>query len=115
MAVEIQPTSYLLFSKLFNADGVQFWDLPEFPELRPQDDDIFINVGVSKTGEIVPSDENLRIDLMSFRIYGTPHLWWAIALRNNYEIVPSEFKLGEKIVVPSPRYIFQEVLPKARG
>ena len=115
MAVAINPASYLLFSNLVNVDGIAFWELPELPELLPQTDDLFITIGQSRYGVINNSDEALRIDLLSNRIYGTPQLWWIIALRNNIEVVPSEFKLNDTIVVPSPRYVFQEILPKKAG
>lgn len=113
MAVQLNSSSYLLFSDFLNVDGVEFWRLPNFPQLLPQDDDIYIQIGRGKYGQRVTDEERLRIDLLSYRIYETPHLWWAIALRNNYEIVPTAFKGGENIIVCSPRYIFQEILPKA--
>lgn len=115
MAVKLNPASYLLFSELINVDGVEFWGLVDFPQLLEQPDDIFIDIGIGKLGEIVSTDESLRIDLLSNRIYGTPHLWWALALRNGLEVVPSGFKFGETVVASSPRYIFEEILPKARG
>jgi hypothetical protein len=115
MAVAIDPASYLLFSTLVDIDGIAFWELPQFPELLPQTDDLFITIGQGQVGAINNSSESIRIDLLSNRIYGTPQLWWIIALRNNIEIVPSQFKLNDVIVVPSPRYVFQEVLPKKAG
>lgn len=115
MAVELNSASYLLFSQLVNVDGIQFWDLPEFPDIFPQDDDIYVTIGESSFGRINSNDEELRIDLLSYRIYKTPHLWWIIARRNNFEVVPNAFKLNQTIVVPSPRYVFEEILPKARG
>jgi len=115
MAVEINPSSYLLFSQLLNVDGIQFWDLVDFPDIFPQDDDIFVTIGEGVLGAINSSDEAIRTDLLSNRIYNTPQLWWVIALRNNFEVVPNEFKLGAQIVVPSSRYVFQEILPKAKG
>lgn len=33
---------------------------------------------------IVADNEVNRLDLISFNYYGTPHLWWAIALANNF-------------------------------
>jgi hypothetical protein len=112
MAVAIDPASYLIFSSLVNVDGIAFWELPTFPELLPQTDDLFITIGQSEYGEINDSSEYLRIDLLSNRIYGTPQLWWILALRNNIEVVPSGFKLNDRIVAPSPKYVFQEILPK---
>lgn len=113
MAIKLDPASYLLFSTPLNVDGVEFWSLVDFPQLLEQDDDIFIQIGIGKLGELVSTDESLRIDLLSQRIYGTPQLWWALALRNNLEVVPSGFKFGETIIASSPRYIFEEILPRS--
>lgn len=113
MALKLNPYSYLNFSRYVNVDGVAFWELPEFPPLLPQSDDIMVKVGQGQLGQIVSTEENLRVDLLSNRIYKTPHLWWVIALRNNIEIVPTEFKVNQTIMCPSARYLFQEYLPKA--
>lgn len=115
MSVQIDRNAYLLFSKLVNVDGVEFWTLPDYPEIFPQDDDIFIVIGKGELGQFVSNEEAIRMDLLSERIYDTTHLWWIIALRNNFEVMPSSLKLGETIIVPSPRYVFEELLPQARG
>ena len=115
MALRIDPNSYLLFSELLNVDGVEFWDLVQFPVITPQDDDMFITIGVSTQGQFISNDESIRPDLLSLRLYGNPQLWWVIALRNNFELMPSELNLGETIICPSPRYVFEEILTKARG
>lgn len=115
MATEINPLSYLLFSKLVNADGIEFWTLSEFPQILPQDDDIFVKIGGGVLGQFVSTEEALRIDLLSDRVYGTPQLWWVIARRNNFEIVPSAFKAGSLVIVPSPRYVFEEIITQAKG
>lgn len=114
MAIKINANSYLLFSELQNIDGVEFWEMPEFPELLPQDDDLFVTIGKGERGQFVSSEDSLRIDILSNRIYGTPHLWWILALRNNFEVVPTAFKLNETIIAPSPRYVFQEYLVKGK-
>jgi hypothetical protein len=112
MAVEIDPASYLLYSKLVNVDGIAFWELPEFPQLLSQSDDLFVTIGQAGYGSLNNGEESIRTDLLSNRIYGTPQLWWILALRNNVEVVPSQFKQNDTIIAPSPRYVFQDVLPK---
>jgi hypothetical protein len=114
MPLKINPNSYLLFSNYVDVDGVAFWELPSIPEMLPQRDDIFVTIGQGQLGQTISSEEHLRIDLLSFRVYRTPHLWWAIAKRNNFEIVPSELKVNQTIICPSPRYLYQDYLPKAR-
>jgi hypothetical protein len=113
MTRKLDANSYLFFSQIFDVDGVEFWDLVDFPEVFPQDDDIEIVIGKGEVGSIISDDESIRPDLISYRIYGTPNLWWIIALRNGFEIIPSELKSGETILVPSPRYVFQEYLPQS--
>lgn len=115
MAIELDRASYLLFSQLVNVDGVEFWELPEYPQLFPQDDDIFVTIGKGELGELVSSEEAIRMDLLAYRIYNTPHLWWIIAVRNNFEIMPSSLKVGQTIIVPSPRYVYEEIISKAIG
>jgi len=100
----VNKTSYLKFSTLFNIDNVIFFDTPDFPEIVPQDDDI-----VHK----IESGEENRIDLLSYDFYKTAELWWVIMLANNKFLI-TDFKVGEDIIIPSPRYIQSEYLTKSK-
>lgn len=42
-----------------------------------------------------------RLDLISYEFYGTPKLWWIIALANNQDNVLAWPKAGDVIKVPA--------------
>lgn len=108
-SIEIRKNSWLNFSDLLDFFGTQgtsgvveseetiaFWSLPEFPQVIPQDNDVFFNI----------TDEHLgRLDLLAYDAYGDPDLWWVIALANNYEILPTDMILGSRIRIPNKAYV----------
>lgn len=95
MAEKVTPNSVLKFASLFNVDGVFFWDLPNMPDIIPQNDDLT---------HVVTSDELGNLDLLAYDYYGDEELWWVIMLANKkYDV--SDFRLGEQIVIPSPAYV----------
>ena len=47
----------------------------------------------------VLASEDGRLDLLSYRVYGTPVRWWQIA-RFNAIINPTSVSVGDKIKVP---------------
>ena len=94
MTVKITPRSRLLYSALVTVDGVEFFDLPEFPDLLVQADDLSY---VVKAGD--------RIDLLAQQFYGDPVLWWVIALANDMELLPTDMQDGVTLRIPSPRYV----------
>jgi hypothetical protein len=112
MAIIVNPASHLIYSQIVNVEGIEYFDFPQYPKILPQKDDIFITIGQPRVNsrEIVTRSEELRIDMLSYRIYKNPHLWWVIALRNNLELVPSQLKFGQRIVVPSPNYVYNKLL-----
>lgn len=46
-------------------------------------------------------------DNISFKAYGTPYLWWAIALTNNITNPFEEIEAGDLIYLLKPEYIYQ--------
>jgi hypothetical protein len=100
MAVQIDKTSFLRFSPLLDVDGVLFFDTPNLPTILPSNGDI--------VHEVADTEVN-RLDLISFKYYRDPGLWWVILLANGkYNL--NEFYVGEKITVPDPAYVFSEIL-----
>ena len=100
MAVRIQTSSSRLrFSRLLELDGVEHWELPEYPAIEPARDDKRYVV-----------DRNDRIDRLADRFYGTPTLWWVIALANGMELLPNDLNTQETIVIPSQRRVFTKIL-----
>jgi len=94
MTVQLKKRSRLQFGTLLSIDGFVFWDLLQLPTIVPQTDDTFYTI----TG----SD---RIDLLAYKFYGDPILWWVLAAANDLELIPSDFTAGIVLRVPSPRYV----------
>jgi hypothetical protein len=103
MSVQVKKRSRLQFGRLLTIDGFVFWDLLQLPTIVPQPDDTFYTI-------LGPD----RIDLLAYRFYGDPILWWIIAAANSMELIPSDFTAGAVIRIPSPRYVqvlYQSVGP----
>jgi hypothetical protein len=101
---KITNNSHLKFATLFDVDNVLFWDVPEFPIIEKQNDDLLHTVTDNDLG---------RIDLLAYDYYRDEELWWVIMLANNkYNI--NHFSIGEQIVIPSPRYV-TEYVAKLKG
>ena len=103
MTISIKNNSRLHFADLFTIDGIEFWDLTEFPTIPTQNDDILHQIQGPE-----------RIDVLANRYYSDPILWWVIAVANDLEIVPTNFQVGDIVRIPSPRYITQVLLPQGR-
>lgn len=101
--IQVGPRSRLLFGFAITIDGVELFDTLVLPTLQPQSDDT--------TYEWKSNDQ---IDLVANRFYGDPVLWWVLALANDIEIVPIQLDEGKLLKVPSPRYVTQILLPRAR-
>lgn len=101
MTVKISGSSRLRFSRLITLDGVEHWEMPEYPEILPANDDIVYTV-----------DSSDRIDNLSNRFYSTPILWWIIAIANDFELLPNDMVPGNTIRIPSARRVFGDILRK---
>ena len=97
MGVTISKMSRLQFANLVSVNDRTFWDLPIIPPLIPQDDDISYQWDELDVPEVI-----------SNRFYQDPSMFWIIALRNNLSEWPSTLKTGDLLVIPSPRYIFED-------
>lgn len=104
MSVRLSRTSRLAFHELLRDDtGRDFFDLPEYPPLDPQPDDI----------EYVLEARD-RLDLLAQRYYGDVGFQWVLALANRINLWPTELAVGRVLRVPSPRYVRQVWYPQAR-
>lgn len=105
MAVSLRSSSRLRFARLLELDGVEHWELPEYPAIKPSKDDKRYVV-----------DRNDRIDRLADRFYGTSDLWWILALANEMELLPNDLNTRETIIVPSQRRVFTQILRRpSRG
>ena len=53
----------------------------------------------------VPPNENNRLDIISYKLYGKVDYWWVLAAANNMETPQDSPAPGEAIAVPSLRAI----------
>jgi hypothetical protein len=104
MTVRIVKNSRLLFSPLLLVDGVEFWDLNTLPVIPVRNDEIQYTVSFTD-----------RIDLLAFKFYGDPVLWWVIAAANSMEILPTDLKPGETIRIPSQAFISESLFGQRRA
>lgn len=102
MAVNIPRFSRLRFGRMLDVDGIAFWDTLDLPEVVEQPDDLVHQVM-----------DNDRIDLLAYRYYQDPRLWWVIAAANEIEEVPTHFNVGDQLRIPAPRYVTQVLFSKA--
>lgn len=89
--IRISPKSWLALTPLLKSDGFVFWDTPDFPALAPSPKDRFIDVDSNYLG---------RLDLIAYDYYGDENLWWAIALANGIDQIPTDMQLGMRIRIP---------------
>lgn len=102
MAIRLRDTSRLRFSKLFDIEGVECWELWEPPTIDPQPDDILYTVARMD-----------RIDLLAHRFYNSAELWWVIALANDFRLLPTDMKENMQLRIPSPTRVFNKILKSA--
>lgn len=102
MAVRVRSTSRLRYSRLISLGGVESWGFPEYPSILPARDD--------KKYTIQRGD---RPDSIAVKFYGSPDLWWIIALANNWDLVPNRLNVGDQILIPSPTRVFSRILRRA--
>lgn len=98
MPATISKRSRLNFVDLLSDEGYEYWDTSVYPEIKDQTDDLRYQVC---------GDD--RIDMLAYKFYGTPTLWWVIAVANDLEILPSDLSVGQILRIPSPRYVNQEL------
>jgi len=96
MGVRISRSSWLSLAPLLRADGIVFWDTPDLPELAPSSGDRFIDVDSTYLG---------RLDLIAHDFYGDVNLWWAIALANNIDQIPTDMPIGTRLRIPDKQVV----------
>ena len=102
MTIRINKHAWMRFGQNFILDGVEFWDLVELPDIPVQPDDQLYTV-----------KGNDRLDLIANKFYRTPLLKWVIMVANDLEEEPSDVSEGDRIRIPSPRFVLQELFKSA--
>lgn len=103
MAVKTDRQSRLRFLRLLSLDGVEHWDFDELPVVPTMSDD--------RIHRTTAAD---RIDLLANQYYGSPVLWWVIALANDLDLIPTSFREGLELRIPSPSYVATLLFQKAK-
>lgn len=80
-------------------NGFSYFDLTDYPEIPEQADDFIYTVKSTD-----------RIDSLASRFYRDYTFWWVIALANNMELLPIDLQDGDEILIPSPRYVMNELM-----
>lgn len=105
MGTKVRETSRLNWTRLLETEGVEHWDLPEYPDIQEADTDVFYDV-----------DSADRVDKLAERFYGSRDLWWIIALANNLRLLPNDMFLKQRLRIPSSKRVFTEILRRpSRG
>lgn len=104
MAVaSIKKNSRLAFASFRELEGYAFFSLPKLPKIDQAEDDLV---------HIVESTD--RIDALAYRYYGTPTLWWVIAVANKMRLLPRDLKLNDHLAIPSRTRVFSQILTRVR-
>jgi len=88
---DILQTSYLNFADLWEYNGENFFDTPDFASVPVSAEDLRVVVDRTYLG---------RLDLIAYDYYGDSELWWVIALANEIEELPSGMHIGMNLRVP---------------
>lgn len=101
MAVVISKNSRLRTVALVTVSEYTYWDLGVWYDIPVQPDEI----------QYTPLIDD-RIDLLAYKFYGDPVLWWILAVANGMEELPTDLKYGSSIRVPSKAYVFGTILAR---
>lgn len=87
---------YGIYKRLVDEDGNVYIESPNKINIKPSKDDSFY---------MIESGYENRMDLISYKFYGTPLLWWVIAMMNKIQD-PLDIKVGDILRIPTMRSIY---------
>ena len=90
--VKVHAFSRFFGQPLYLGDRDRFWGVWEPVDIPPSPSDQYITVDEAIAG---------RIDLISYRYYRTPELWWVIAEANALFFPPEDLIIGMILRIPS--------------
>lgn len=103
VSVRVSRMSRLLFAELLDAPGGrQYFDVPDYPSLEAQPDDVMHAVV-----------QNDSLHGLADQYYGNPELQYVLALANSISLWPVGLVPGRVLRIPAPRYVLQIWLPSA--
>jgi len=86
-------------SGIVNEDGLRYFELPSIEVKVSDEDDRYI----------VKSNEEGRLDLIAYKVYGRVDYWWILAVAND-TYFPLDVKAGDVLIIPSKIYVEAKVL-----
>lgn len=95
-SVESKMCRYNIYRRLINEYGDEYIETPEKIKIKETNKDSFYAVEMGYVN---------RLDLISNKFYGTPLLWWAIAIVNNIDN-PMDVQAGIVLRIPTLRSIY---------
>lgn len=98
MTVRVKRDSRLNFLPLVTLDSYEFFDFEPYPEFAARPDDLWY--------QVVAGD---RPDTLGQKFYGSPRLWWVVAVANELEILPSQLYVGQILRIPNPGFVRQKL------
>jgi len=104
MAVNVAPSSRLLFNQFLSLDGYSFWDTLDLPDFVARPGDLKHTVALGD-----------RLDILAFNFYKDAGFWWVIAWANGMEILPTDLKKDSSIIIPDPQFVVNSLLPAPKS
>jgi nucleoid-associated protein YgaU len=104
MSVRIPSGSRLKYSTLQVADGVEFWDIADYPTIPTSSLDTVYTVTATD-----------RLDTLAYQFYGDPTLGWIIAVANNLDLMPTDLSPGMTLVIPAQQTVQQQIVKLTPG
>jgi len=92
MPVDLKPNSRMLDTALLVEGGTEYFDIWEPIVFPVSEDDTVYKVTQTDLG---------RLDVIAYRYYNDPNLWWVIAHVNKIEDIFEEILPGTKLRIPS--------------
>lgn len=98
--IESSLSRYNTLLRLTNSNGKTYIETPYKVKIKETNEDNLYSV---------ESGYENRLDLISYKFYGTPLLWWAIAMVNNISN-PLDVDIGIVLRIPTLKSIYESGL-----
>jgi hypothetical protein len=103
LGIVASPTSRYLRNVIYSGAGLTFQAQKLYKPIPTDITDLIVTV---------LSGEACRLDLISYRIYTVPDLWWVIALMNNIRNPFTSPGVGQQLRCATTVRVYQSILGK---
>ena len=94
--LNLEPLSRYRRTRVFSDEETLSDGRPFFGTWRPPE----IVLHRPPSFRVLQPDELTRPDLLAFRTYGNPTLFWAIAMTNNIMLPMRDMRVGQRMIIP---------------